>query len=76
MAKFQENKEPGQEFRLHATIGNDERGVDEMTYKYSINIEYCKGCGLCVTVCPKKSIGNHQPGKPKRLFSGLSGASR
>ncbi len=27
-----------------------------MTYKYSIDIEYCKGCGLCVTVCPKKVL--------------------
>ena len=24
-----------------------------MAYCYSIDVERCKGCGLCVTVCPK-----------------------
>jgi len=24
-----------------------------MPYQYSIDEERCKGCGLCVTVCPK-----------------------
>jgi len=27
-----------------------------MTGKIIINTERCKGCGLCVTVCPKNSI--------------------
>jgi 2-oxoglutarate ferredoxin oxidoreductase subunit delta len=27
-----------------------------MAYDYAIDIEYCKGCGLCVTVCPKKVL--------------------
>jgi len=27
-----------------------------MAYTYSIDIEYCKGCGLCVTVCPKNVL--------------------
>lgn len=24
--------------------------------RVTFNIDYCKGCGLCVTVCPKKII--------------------
>jgi len=27
-----------------------------MAYTYLIDIEYCKGCGLCVTVCPKNVL--------------------
>ena len=23
---------------------------------FQVNEEYCKGCGLCVTVCPKKIL--------------------
>ncbi len=28
-----------------------------MNGKIKINMEKCKGCGLCVVVCPKKHIG-------------------
>lgn len=28
-----------------------------MAYNYSIDADRCKGCGLCVTVCPKKVLG-------------------
>jgi len=27
-----------------------------MTYKHLINDDRCKGCGLCVTVCPKNVL--------------------
>ena len=27
-----------------------------MAYHYEIDIERCKGCGLCVAVCPKKVL--------------------
>ncbi len=27
-----------------------------MAYNYYIDIEVCKGCGLCVTVCPKNVL--------------------
>ncbi len=27
-----------------------------MAGKIVINMERCKGCGLCITVCPKKNI--------------------
>ncbi|NNF99857.1 MAG: 4Fe-4S dicluster domain-containing protein [Desulfobacteraceae bacterium] len=27
-----------------------------MSYCYSIEIDRCKGCGLCVAVCPKKVL--------------------
>ncbi len=28
-----------------------------MTYIYFIDVDRCKGCGLCVSVCPKKVLG-------------------
>ena len=39
-----------------------------MTYKYSIAIEYCKGCSLCVTVCPKKVLEIANQVSPKGYF--------
>ncbi len=27
-----------------------------MAYNYSIDTDRCKGCGLCVAVCPKKVL--------------------
>jgi 2-oxoglutarate ferredoxin oxidoreductase subunit delta len=27
-----------------------------MTHHYSIDVNHCKGCGLCVTVCPKNVL--------------------
>ena len=39
-----------------------------MAYEYSIDIEYCKGCGLCVTVCPKKVLELEEKVSPKGYF--------
>ncbi len=27
-----------------------------MAFKYSIDVDRCKGCGLCVSTCPKKVL--------------------
>ena len=27
-----------------------------MKYDYQIDVAFCKGCGLCVSVCPKKVL--------------------
>ena len=27
-----------------------------MQYHFNVDVERCKGCGLCVTVCPKKVL--------------------
>jgi 2-oxoglutarate ferredoxin oxidoreductase subunit delta len=27
-----------------------------MAYQYRIDVDRCKGCGLCVSVCPKKVL--------------------
>jgi 2-oxoglutarate ferredoxin oxidoreductase subunit delta len=33
-----------------------DQGVWRMAYQYEIESERCKGCGLCVSVCPKKVL--------------------
>ncbi|MEE0023820.1 MAG: 4Fe-4S dicluster domain-containing protein [Ruminococcus sp.] len=35
--------------------GNPQKGVRKME-KMQVRFERCKGCGLCVTVCPKKIV--------------------
>jgi 2-oxoglutarate ferredoxin oxidoreductase subunit delta len=27
-----------------------------MPFKYNLDVDRCKGCGLCVAVCPKKVL--------------------
>ena len=44
-----------------------------MAYDYAIDIEYCKGCGLCVTVCPKNVLELAGQGQPQRVFPGIIG---
>ncbi len=46
-----------------------------MAYEHTIDTEGCKGCGLCVTVCPKNVLEISNDVDVIRIFSGLSGAS-
>ena len=39
-----------------------------MAYDYAIDIEYCKGCGLCVIVCPKDVLELSNKVSPKGYF--------
>jgi 2-oxoglutarate ferredoxin oxidoreductase subunit delta len=39
-----------------------------MAGKIQIDIERCKGCGLCVAVCPKKTIGISKRPNKKGFF--------
>ena len=39
-----------------------------MTGKIVINMERCKGCGLCITVCPKKNIAIAQESNKSGYF--------
>ena len=39
-----------------------------MAYKYVISIERCKGCSLCVTVCPKDVLEIAGEVSPKGYF--------
>lgn len=43
-----------------------------MTYKVTVNKKYCKGCGLCVQVCPHQSLSltqaYNQQGQPVAQF--------
>jgi 2-oxoglutarate ferredoxin oxidoreductase subunit delta len=39
-----------------------------MAYQYQIDEERCKGCGLCVTVCPKSVLEISVDVSPKGYF--------
>ena len=39
-----------------------------MAYHHHIDGERCKGCGLCVTVCPKNVLEIHTKGNTKGYF--------
>jgi 2-oxoglutarate ferredoxin oxidoreductase subunit delta len=39
-----------------------------MAYQYQIDEERCKGCGLCVTVCPKNVLEISADVSPKGYF--------
>ena len=39
-----------------------------MAYEHRINKEKCKGCGLCVSVCPKKVLEMSKEISPKGYF--------
>jgi len=39
-----------------------------MAGKIQIDIERCKGCGLCVAVCPKKAISISKRSNKKGVF--------
>lgn len=39
-----------------------------MKYEYNINDGLCKGCGLCVSVCPKKVLEISDQVNPKGYF--------
>jgi 2-oxoglutarate ferredoxin oxidoreductase subunit delta len=39
-----------------------------MTYQYQIDEERCKGCGLCVAVCPKNVLEISAEVSPKGYF--------
>ncbi len=46
-----------------------------MTGKIVINMERCKGCGLCITVCPKKNIAVAQESNKNGYFPAQAGHS-
>lgn len=39
-----------------------------MKYVYKIDVEQCKGCGLCVSVCPKNVLEISDQVNPKGYF--------
>lgn len=39
-----------------------------MKYKYVIESDSCKGCGLCIDVCPKKVLAISQEVNTKGYF--------
>jgi 2-oxoglutarate ferredoxin oxidoreductase subunit delta len=40
-----------------------------MSYQLTIDNERCKGCALCVSVCPKKVLALSEDVNPKGYFS-------
>jgi 2-oxoglutarate ferredoxin oxidoreductase subunit delta len=45
-----------------------QKGVASMTYELVVHREQCKGCGLCVPVCPKKVLEIAQEVNTKGYF--------
>ncbi len=39
-----------------------------MVYRHEIEVDRCKGCGLCVAVCPKKVLEISKEGNTKGYF--------
>lgn len=39
-----------------------------MKYEYFIEVDSCKGCGLCIDVCPKKVLAISQEVNSKGYF--------
>jgi 2-oxoglutarate ferredoxin oxidoreductase subunit delta len=39
-----------------------------MAYEHRINTDKCKGCGLCVSVCPKNVLEMSKEISPKGYF--------
>jgi 2-oxoglutarate ferredoxin oxidoreductase subunit delta len=39
-----------------------------MGYQHNIDTERCKGCGLCVNVCPKKVLELSEEVNPRGYF--------
>jgi len=39
-----------------------------MAYEHQIDIDHCKGCGLCVAVCPKNVLELSESVSPKGYF--------
>ena len=39
-----------------------------MAFEHHIEINYCKGCGLCVAVCPKNVLELSESVSPKGYF--------
>ena len=39
-----------------------------MAYRHVVDRERCKGCGLCVTVCPKNVLEMSKEGNTKGYF--------
>ena len=39
-----------------------------MKYEYAIQVDSCKGCGLCIDVCPKKVLAISQEVNSKGYF--------
>jgi 2-oxoglutarate ferredoxin oxidoreductase subunit delta len=37
-------------------LNSSQRGKSFMGYKFQIDQDRCKGCGLCVSICPKKVL--------------------
>ena len=43
---------------INSTRGLDELGLDELRsrHRYEIDLDFCKGCGICVSECPSGAI--------------------
>lgn len=47
-----------------AVAGEPEEGKEKQHFDISVYRDWCKGCGICAALCPKKVLSRNEEGGP------------